>query len=455
MRPDTWGRFRGLFLFSLALAIRLTVLLGQEYHRHGAETAHLEHRTIARNLAEGKGFVFAFFSHQEQPTSQQAPLVPATLAAAYLLFGVEAPAAFLAVLLAQALVSSATVVLLGRIAAGAFSNRDIGLATGVLAAFFPPLIVSSLHAQALVWNLFWMALMIEATYAIVAGRRRGAAQLGIASAGGMLTDPILGGVTLSLGLFIVVVAARSRAKTMVSALAVAATIAVIGVAPWMVRNARVHGRFVPIKDSFGYVFWQGNTRVSWGTDKLPVDATRAAALSSTWNVNAAMDKAFAARAVAVSVDSSLTREQLDEIAKLPTEVDRMKWFGRKIREELAAEPWLYGRQCVRRLVSWIWFDPTNPRSYLWQYRASYLLVAGLAILGLAHAFRSRAKLGPIVAAGFALTLTHVLIITSARFRIPFELLLLIPSGWPAWTLARLAKMAIAPTWSSRLRTFPF
>ena len=41
-----------------------------------------------------------------------------------------------------------------------------------------------------------------------------------------------------------------------------------GVAPWIARNARVHGEFVFIKSTFGYAFWQGNCTLSEGTDKV-------------------------------------------------------------------------------------------------------------------------------------------------------------------------------------------
>ena len=40
------------------------------------------------------------------------------------------------------------------------------------------------------------------------------------------------------------------------------------VAPWVARNYRVHGEFVPIKSSFGYAFWQGNCAASQGKDKV-------------------------------------------------------------------------------------------------------------------------------------------------------------------------------------------
>ena len=38
--------------------------------------------------------------------------------------------------------------------------------------------------------------------------------------------------------------------------------------PWIVRNALVHGEFVAIKSTFGYAFWQGNCKLSEGTDKV-------------------------------------------------------------------------------------------------------------------------------------------------------------------------------------------
>jgi uncharacterized membrane protein len=80
----------------------------------------------------------------------------------------------------------------------------------------------------------------------------------------------------------------------------------------------------------------------------------------------------------------------------------------------------------------LWFDPTNPRSYVAAYRVPYLVLALLAIVGFVLMFRARAwpaQGGIWVAAVGGLYLVHTLIITSARFRLPIEALLLLPAAY--------------------------
>jgi hypothetical protein len=203
---------------------------------------------------------------------------------------------------------------------------------------------------------------------------------------------------------------------------------------------------VLVKNSFAYVFWQGNNRLSQGTDKLCVDSQAAGRLTNVLDPAAATFEARRARDAAVAVNVALSDGDLQELRSLPSEIERMDWFGRRIRAELCADPVHYCRMCGRRLLLWFWFDDTNPRSYLWHYRASYLGLALLALLGMAPIVRSGRTWAPLWLAAGLLTLIHVSIITSARFRIPLEMLLLAPAGIAVAQLAS-AVHASAPAGS--------
>lgn len=420
-------------LFTAALLVRLAAILWLGAYRHGAETAHHEHRTIARNLALGKGFVFNFYGRAEEPTSQQAPLVPGLLSACYRLLGVESHAAFLLMLSLQAAAGAAAAPCIASAAGSITGSAASGRWAGLGALVYPPLVVSSLHVQALVWNLLALAMVVAGAAAWRRGRRPfGGALFAAGTALGILADPILAAPALGLAGLLAWDAVRDRDRRGIAALAVVLATIALALAPWTLRNYRVHGRFVFVKDSFGYVFWEGNNRASQGTDKLLVDAGEARKLGAALGLEDAQDAARSARALAVSVDTALSPEQLAEIAALPREIERMDWFGRLAWRELAADPTHYLRMCGRRLRSWLWFDETNPRSFLWHYRLSYLSLAAAAIVGLC--LGRRVDWRPILAPAAALTLVHVLIITSARFRIPLELLLLLPAGHAAAAL---------------------
>lgn len=414
-----------------AFSVRLAAMHGLAAVEHGLETAH-EHHVIAENLVQGRGFSFNFFGPPgtDGPTSLQAPLVPALLTAFYAALGSASPAAICGMLMLQIGVSTLTVLALGAFAREASGCRRCGLAVGVVACVYPPLIVSPLHIQALVWNLFWLALLLLGAQWLRLGKAsEGRCVLIVAAVLGMLTDPILASV---VGVLLVAAVSHSRERLRTKCIRIAAISGVIalGLMPWTVRNYLVHGRLVLIKDSFPYVFWQGNHHLSYGTDKLLPPDGDSARLRQSWDVGVASRSAYIARRDAVSVDTVLSREERLHLASLPSEIARMDWFLAAAREQLLADPGHYARQCLRRLGSWIWFDASNPRSCLWHYRVSYLLLALLAGGGwLIEARRGRLTNWTMVGLpALTLTVVHMLIITSARFRIALELLLIPHAG---------------------------
>ena len=445
-----------LVLFATALALRVGLASALGAHRHGVETAH-EHASIANSLATGRGFRFNFFGPLDKPvlTSQQAPLVPGLLAGCYLVWGVEAPAAFVAMLLMQCVASSLTVVGISRLAAT--TDPRIGRWGGVLAAGYPPLIAGCLHVQALTWNLGWLTLLLLATQQCRSGSTRTGALLFVAGGvGGMLTDPILGVVIAGLLALLAWEAIRLRPFPLAErpldqraylprwALlgGIGATIA-LGIAPWTLRNYRVHSRFVLVKDSFFYVLWQGNNSVSEGTDKLLVADSGGAEVAGSWDPRKTSQAALQARRRAVSVNVCLSHEFITTLQALPSEIERMDRFRELALREIVDHPIRYLSLCGQRLRFWLWFDATNPRSSSVHYRISYLALLALALPGISLAIGRRERWSPILVAALGLTVTHVLVITSARFRIPLELLLLTPGALAAGSFATFLGRAIA------------
>lgn len=125
----------------------------------------------------------------------------------------------------------------------------------------------------------------------------------------------------------------------------------------------------------------------------------------------------------------------------------MEWFGARLRRELSGEPWSYPRVVARRALMLLWFDPTNPRSYVAAYRVPYLVLAGLALVGLVLLGRGGAwpaGFGAWVAGLGGLVVVHTLVITSARFRLPIEALLLLPAAYAVHRLLESARARRAP-----------
>lgn len=402
-------------------------------------SAHHEHASIAKNLAEGRGFRFNFFGDIDHPdlTSQQAPFLPGILAAAYTFFGIESSSALWLIVALQITAGAIACVALADAVSNSSVNVRLGVIAGLVAAIYPPFVVASLHIQALPWNLLWIALMLSGTARVSKLAPFGVVLLFIGGVGGIYTDPILAIVLTSLLAWLLTQTKLATVRTC------ATTAALIGVAiaPWIVRNYVVHGRFEFIKNSFPYVFWQGNTLLSAGTDKLLVDDLELSPLRGV-GVSAAASNAESARRRSRSVNEiALTIDDLHQLAALPNEARRMDWFGRRIRAELTANPMHYPRMCLKRLEQWLWFDDTNPKSFVGAYRLSYItLLAGTVIGLIASTARRRS---PFVWAAFALSFVHVLVITSARFRVCFELLMVPHFAIGIATAFDLMKMLLA------------
>lgn len=112
----------------------------------------------------------------------------------------------------------------------------------------------------------------------------------------------------------------------------------------------------------------------------------------------------------------------------------MNAFRTLILDEWTRDPFQYPRTCLLRLRQWLWFDETNPRSSLVAYRASYILLVITSALGMLGGRNRGQYLRTAGVILLLLTLTHVLIITSARFRLPVEMLLI---PWSAMGLRML------------------
>ena len=218
-------------------------------------------------MAEGKGFSFAFDGPpgQATPTSQQAPLVSYVLWVGYVLWGIESQPSFWFVLIVQAVVSSLGVLALAEAAFRASGRQRVGWSVGGLVALYPPYVASVCHVQAVTWNLSALAFLLLGWLLIREGvTRNGVICFAGASLVGWHADPIVGGVSLALLLALWIPPSTSW-KVVVST----GLLIVVGILPWSIRNYVVHGQFVMVKDSFWYVFWQGNTIASHGTDKIP------------------------------------------------------------------------------------------------------------------------------------------------------------------------------------------
>lgn len=427
------GRLLESAIIALAIAARVAALFVLRNHEVPRST--YEHGEIAANLLAGRGFSIRFLG-ADGPTSQQAPVYPFVVAAAYAIGGVETPRSLLILELSQCLLGGllawGVMRLAGEIAP---PRRGLTIAAGLITAIHPTLVYAATHVQVaglgatlLVWTLL-LGYRTERSR-----RTRDAVLTGVLLALLALTDPILS--LAALGIAWAVFLGQRQVLPTFRLLAVTLAVALAGITPWVLRNARVHGEFVPIKSTFGYAFWQGNCALSEGTDKVRRASVEkvlrhGAASTSLGDWNRAL---WAARHEAGYIDDiALTRDDKTRLGRL-TEPERSRVLFRRAIAELAADPWRYPRLCLRRLGYFVLFDETNPKSRSMIYRVPHVALTLLAVVGLAFAGGpTRKRLMPTIAVATAVTLFHVLTIVSARFHVPLEPLMAI---WGAAVFGR-------------------
>jgi hypothetical protein len=408
-------------LITVALGLRVGLVLALAAEHRAPLT--YEHGEIAENLLAGRGFSVRFLG-VEGPTSQQAPFYPALLAGMYWLLGSGSSASILAMQLLQCLAGTGVVLCVLWLARSLMPDRPlVAWLTGWGAALYPPHIYMVTHIQVVTWSALLLTLL--AAVVLAPGRTsswRKPATAGVIGGFLLLVDPIL---VLALPMLAIALAARggqSAIRNPQSAILMALTTCLV-IAPWLWRNASVHGELVFIKSTFGYAFWQGNNPLSWGTDKVPkpsAETLRRDHDGSLAGINRAL---WEARHETVYIDDLLLKPHGYREFRGLSEPQRSRLLGKRGWESVRSHPARYLQLCLQRLRYFLLFDETNPKAANSVYRASTLVWLSLSAAGVFLLVCQRRGLHahwPLLAIFASVTLFHVLTIVSARFRIPLE-----------------------------------
>ncbi len=433
-----------LLLAAVVLALRVAVVVGL---CHDPPPTY-EHGEIARNLVAGHGFSVRFLG-ATGPTSQQAPLYPALLAALYAMRGVDSPSALWTMQMLQA--ASGALVVLATAWLGWLvwpQQKALGWCAAALVAVYPPQIYQATHIQVAVWSSLALTAALACAYRAGASAAQAAYRpalvAGLAGGAAVLVEPIhvLAWPVLALVSTGVIEGGRAALGRQWHRGAAWCLAALVTVAPWLVRNAVVHGEFVFVKSSFGYAFWQGNNTHSWGTDKVPHPGVALIAKQhpGTW---AAQHRALgeARRETWYIDDVVLQPADYARLAPL-TEPQRSRSLGRAAWREVRAHPRRYLALCATRLRYFLLFDATNPKASHPLYQASTVVWLVLGSVGLLTSGELIRRAWPLAVVFLTVLAFHTLTITSARFRLPLEPLSMLAAAWAMVPLgARLMRQA--------------
>ena len=255
------------FIVLIALLLRLLVITAGHTYRITLRRDHFqfgwEMGRIARSLATGHGFANPI-DVATGPTAWEAPLYPFLLAGVFKLFGIYTHAAAWVILALNSLFSALTCLAIYRIGERMFGSQPARWAAWTWALFpyaiyWPVRVVWETSLSALLLSLaILLPLRLEEK-----PRRRDWLLLGLLWGAIALTNPTLLSF-LPFSLAWLWWRLRGRSAGTLANMALCLALGCLLVAPWLVRNYRVFGQFVFIRDNFGLEIHMANNPKSSG-----------------------------------------------------------------------------------------------------------------------------------------------------------------------------------------------
>lgn len=253
---------------ALALRLAVTALPSLENLMDADHIHSWEQGNVARALVAGRGFGSPMVSAQS--SAIMPPVYPLCVAFFFKLFGVHTARSIFTVHAFDCLINALTCIPLFLLARRNFGERQGWIAAWSWAFFPYGLYFAASWAWSthlLLFSLCWLLYLAQSL--------EGASRLGLWAGFGLLmgfaglTEPsVLITAPLLLGL-----ACWRRLREgkswflpgLTASLVIAATLA-----PWMIRNAMVFHRFIPMRDSMGLELWMGNNgrNLRWTSDDL-------------------------------------------------------------------------------------------------------------------------------------------------------------------------------------------
>ncbi len=381
------GAWLGLFLVALAARLAFVAVMPAEI----AWPDGREYDAIARSLTAGDGYGLQ---------TLRPPAYPTFMAGVYALTG----GSLLALRVVEALLGACAALLLGLAGARLFFPWA-GFVAGALAALHPVLA----FMPATQYSENFLVLVLIGAIALLLLAARGEARGGWLLSGALfgvavLTRPNV--VLLLPGLAIgALVLMRRGARPWLAAAAGFVLALELDVAPWVIRNHEVHGRWYFVATGGGRQFWIGNNPRATGATTV-----------SVWPDSAQL-------AHMATLPDDLAREQYlygvarEWVSRHPGEAARLWWI--KLGNLFALWPETYSR------TRWM-----SEASRWAQGAASIVIFAGA--LASVASFRRRPELWALAAAVVGFALVNALFFSVMRYRLAFEPCLLWMAG-VGWT----------------------
>lgn len=400
--PKT-SRRRRLMALGLLLVVAFGVRLGvglarrDEVYRLGDSQIY---RRIGQHLAEGHGLVISRGLNEVGPKVRHAdrmPGYPLILALLRTLFGEDT----VSLLVLQAAIGAGGVYLVFLLGREAFAPLA-GAAAAVMVALAPWQVYFATVALTECWSATLLAATILCAVRAVRRKTVGWALLaGVSCAALVYVHP--GFLGLPLMVLPLALAARGRRQWVLRWL-VATVIVVAALVPWWARNWAVYDRFVPTTTRLGVTLYDGLREGATG-----------------------------------GTDMRFERNLMGETSRL-SELEYDAFYRRRSWEAVQADPGRAVRLAAAKFGR-LWSPvPRAAEAQSSIYRAlslaAYVPMVGGAMLGLLVLVRRRPRILALLLVPIAwVTMVHLVLVGSVRYRVPVEPLAFLLAGVAAaWVI---------------------
>lgn len=410
---DAWKLLTVLVLTAVLLRVAVALWLGPEIATRGNGIAHT--RPVAMNLLAGRGYCVT----PGVPSIYLEPGYPVFLGAAYAVFGKT----WWAVALMQSLVAAATLLIAYRLAQEIFDKRSALVAVAILVVY-PYFVMQSVGLIDTTLFTFGLLLCTHASY-----RAARSSQLWPALAAGVILGlALLCRKTIMLCVPVYVLMLywppteglagalpdTRHAKRATTKLLLAMLAASIVLAPWLVRNYQLTGRFPLIAIHPIDGVWLGNNR----------------------HTQAFLEKNLSLDAIALLPEIRGSRFDPEPLhRRLPPKqaVAQAAFYRAEVWQFVVERPRDFLAMVPLRLWG-LWSWSYNPRSTggepipawkQWAHRLSYGPVLMLALIAMAVRRRRWRRFWPLVAIMIFYTAGHLPAIGYSRLRLPMDCFLAI------------------------------
>jgi hypothetical protein len=257
-----------IVLVALALRLLVTQLPNFENLMDADHIHAWEPGNVAEALVAGRGFGSAFMS--SQTSAIMPPVYPLVVAVLFHFFGVHTAASIFAAHALNCLLNALACIPVFLMARRSFGERA-GWWAAWAWAFFPYGIYFSAawawSTHLLLLCICWLLYMAQSmeqspNLALWAGFGLLAGFAGLTEPSALVVIPFL--ILLACGR-LAIAGKRWAVPAAVASLTLSAALA-----PWLVRDAMVFHRFIPVRDSMGLELWMGNNgnNLRWTSDDL-------------------------------------------------------------------------------------------------------------------------------------------------------------------------------------------